>query len=56
MKPDCQHDLSYHANTLLADGRNYLVAFCPKCNRQWNCEPINFAPMGEPPRYTPLTD
>ena len=52
MKPDCQHNLHYHSQTLLADGRNFLVAFCGKCDRQWDCQPINFAPGGEPPRYT----
>jgi len=51
-RPDCQHDLQAHSNVLLADGRNFLVVFCGKCDRQWNCEPINFAPMGQPPRYT----
>jgi hypothetical protein len=49
----CDHNLVAHTNTLLKDGRNPLVVYCTKCARQWNCESINFAPMGDQPEYFP---
>lgn len=52
----CQHKLYAHSNTLLSDGRNYLVVACTSCGRQWDCQPIDFShldPIGPKPRWVP---
>ena len=52
----CDHSLQIIANTLLSDGRNPLAVYCSKCARQWSCDSVNFAPMGNPPKWTPPQD
>lgn len=47
------HKLMAHSSVMLKDGRNPLVVYCYECGRQWSCESINFAPMGQPPKWVP---
>jgi transcription elongation factor Elf1 len=53
MRPDCQHDLQINVSSLLKDGRNPMSVFCGKCGRGWDCESINFAKMGDEPKWVP---
>lgn len=50
----CQHTLQpVQQPPQLSDGRQPMTVYCTRCARQWACESISFAPMGQAPQWTP---